>query len=181
MSTNKKIISGSNQKVDFEKEVMSRVASGKIAMKPKWYFVVGSVFMLFGTMATTVAAVFLINLTIFLIRKQGPGYGKLAIMFQGFPFWIPILAILGIGIGIVLLRKYDFSYKKNFYVTIIGFIASVIIAGFVIDRLGLNNVWSRGGLMKGFYQRIENQDTVLPNGPGKGGLQNGRGNGYNKN
>ncbi|KKR43062.1 MAG: hypothetical protein UU51_C0006G0039 [Microgenomates group bacterium GW2011_GWC1_41_20] len=162
----------STNKIDIEKEVMSRVTSGEIAMKPRWYFVAGSVFMLLGTIAAAVAVAFLINLTIFLIKKQGPGYGRLAIMFESFPFWIPILAILGIGIGILLLRKYDFSYKKNFLLMIIGFIATVAIAGFVIDGLGLNDIWSRGGLMKGFYQRIENQ--------GKGGLQNGKGNGYNR-
>ena len=162
----------STNKIDIEKEVMSRVTSGEIAMKPRWYFVAGSVFVLLGTIAAAVAVAFLINLTIFLIKKQGPGYGRLAIMFESFPFWIPILAILGIGIGILLLRKYDFSYKKNFLLMIIGFIATVAIAGFVIDGLGLNDIWSRGGLMKGFYQRIENQ--------GKGGLQNGKGNGYNR-
>jgi len=162
----------STNKIDIEKEVMSRVTSGEIAMKPRWYFVAGSVFMLLGTIAAAVAVAFLINLTIFLIKKQGPGYGRLAIMFESFPFWIPILAILGIGVGILLLRKYDFSYKKNFLLMIIGFIATVAIAGFVIDGLGLNDIWSRGGLMKGFYQRIENQ--------GKGGLQNGKGNGYNR-
>ena len=162
----------STNKIDIEKEVMSRVTSGEIAMKPRWYFVAGSVFMLLGTIAAAVAVAFLINLTIFLIKKQGPGYGRLAIMFESFPFWIPILAILGIGVGILLLRKYDFSYKKNFLLMIIGFIATVAIAGFVIDGLGLNDIWSRGGLMKGFYQRIENQ--------GKDGLQNGKGNGYNR-
>ena len=162
----------STNKIDIEKEVMSRVTSGEIAMKPRWYFVAGSVFVLLGTIAAAVAVAFLINLIIFLIKKQGPGYGRLAIMFESFPFWIPILAILGIGIGILLLRKYDFSYKKNFLLMIIGFIATVAIAGFVIDGLGLNDIWSRGGLMKGFYQRIENQ--------GKGGLQNGKGNGYNR-
>jgi len=162
----------STNKIDIEKEVMSRVTSGEIAMKPRWYFVAGSVFMLLGTIAAAVAVAFLINLTIFLIKKQGPGYGRLAIMFESFPFWISILAILGIGVGILLLRKYDFSYKKNFLLMIIGFIATVAIAGFVIDGLGLNDIWSRGGLMKGFYQRIENQ--------GKDGLQNGKGNGYNR-
>jgi len=163
----------SKNKIDFEKEVMSGVVSGKINMKPKWYFVTGSVLMILGIIATTVVTSFLINLTIFLINKQGPGYGRLTTMFESFPFWIPFLAILGIGVGILFLRKYDFSYKKNFVVIIIGFITSIIIAGFVIDRLGLNNIWSRRGLMKGFYQQIENQ--------GNGPLQNGRGNGYNKN
>lgn len=135
---------------------MSRVTSGRIAMKPKWYFAVGSVLMLFGTIAASVAAAFLINLTVFLIKKQGPGYGKLTLMLESFPFWIPVLAILGIGAGILLLRKYDFSYKKNFLVMIIGFIASVVIAGFVIDALGLNNILSHRGPMRGFYQQMEN-------------------------
>ena len=163
----------SKNKIDIEKEVMSRVASGKITMKPKWYFVAGSVLMFLGIVATVVATSFLINLTIFLIKKQGPGYGRLAIMFETFPVWIPILAILGIGIGILFLKKYDFSYKKNFIVIIIGFIVSIIIAGFVIDQLGLNDIWSHQPLMKGFYHQIENQ--------GKDFLRNGRGNGYNKN
>lgn len=160
---------------------MSKVISGKIAMKPKWYFVMGSTLIFIGTIAAAVVAAFLINLTIFLFKKQGPGYGKLTMMFENFPFWIPALAILGIGVGIFSLRKYDFSYKKNFLAIIIGFIASIIIAGFVIDALGLNNVWSKRGLMKGFYQQIENRNVVSPNGPGKGVLQNGRGNGYNRN
>jgi len=181
MSTNKLVTSLKEKKVGLEKEIMSKVNSGGITMKPKWYFVAGSVFIIFGTIAATVAAVFLINLTIFLIKRQGPGYGKLAMMLESFPFWIPILAVLGIGVGILLLRKYDFSYKKNFFVVAAGFIASVVIAGFVIDRLGLNDIWSRRGLMKGFYQRIENQDNVFPNSPGKGSFQNGRGNGYNRN
>ncbi len=163
----------SKNKINFEKEVMSRVASGKIVMKPKWYFALGSVLLLSGTITASVAAAFLVNLTIFLIKKQGRGYGKLTMMFESFPFWVPVLAILGIGVGILLLRKYDFSYRKNFLVVIIGFIASVVIAGFVIDSLGLNNTWSKGGLMKGFYQGIENR--------GKGSLQNGRGGRYNRN
>jgi len=163
----------STNKINFEREVMSQVSSGKIAMKPKWYFVAGSAFMLLGVVAMAVATAFLVNLTIFLFKKQGPGYGKLTMMLESFPIWIPILAILGIGVGIVLLKKYDFSYKKNFFIMIIGFIASVVIAGFVIDALGLNDIWSRRGLMKGFYQQIENQE--------KDGLQKGRGNGYNRN
>jgi len=74
-----------------------------------------------GVFATMVATSFLINLTIFLIKKQGPGYGRITMMFESLPIWIPFLAILGVGIGIIILRKYDFSYKKNFVAIIIGF------------------------------------------------------------
>ncbi|NMC59785.1 MAG: hypothetical protein GYA51_10455 [Candidatus Methanofastidiosa archaeon] len=171
----------SKNKIDFEKEIMLQVSSGKITMKPKWYFVAGSVFMFLGVFATMVATSFLINLTIFLIKKQGPGYGRITMMFESLPIWIPFLAILGVGIGIIILRKYDFSYKKNFVAIIIGFIASMIIAGFFIDKLGLNNVWSRKGVMKGFYQQLERRSGVFPAGFKKDDMQNCKGNGYNKN
>jgi hypothetical protein len=65
---------------------------------------------------------------------------------------MPVLAILGMVIGIWLLRKYDFSYKINFKLLIIGLIASVIIAGWVIDATGLNDYWLHRGQGKGFGQ-----------------------------
>ena len=173
MSTNKKITLKENQETGLEKEVMSKIASGEVVMKPKWYFITGSFFMLFGTIALTVAAIFLINLTIFFIKKQGPGYGKIMLMFNNFPIWIPILAVIGIGVGILLLRKYDFSYKKNFSLIVFGFVASIIIAGFAIDALGLNDVWSKRGPIRNLYQGMEYRN----NGP----IQNIRGGRYNRN
>ena len=161
--------------VDFEKEVMSKVTSGQITMKPKWYFVLGSVFSIGGLAALSVASVFLVNIIMFSLRKHGPmGQWRLEAMLESFPLWIPILAILGISLGVWLLKKYDFSYKKNFLVITAGFIASIIIAGFVIDQLGLNDVWSRRGMMRKFYQGIENQGNDIPNGPRKGNTPNGR-------
>jgi uncharacterized membrane protein YozB (DUF420 family) len=181
MSTNKIATPVKEKRADLEKEIMSKVTSGRIAMKPKWYFVIGSLFSIIGLTALSVASVFFVNIMMFLLRKHGPmAQWRLEAMLKSYPVWIPVLAIFGIIAGIWLLRKYDFSYKKNFLLIILGFIASIIIAGFIIDRLGLNDAWSQRGLMKGFYQRIESQDNVIPNGPGKGFLQNGRGNGYYK-
>ena len=49
---------------NLEKEVMLKITSGSIVMKPKWYFVLGSTFLMLGTAAAVVGATFLINLTI---------------------------------------------------------------------------------------------------------------------
>lgn len=180
--SNKKIISKEQKIVNFEKEVMSKVISGQIAMKPKWYFVLGTVFSIAGLAALSVASSFLINIVLFLLRKHGPmGQWRLETMLESFPLWIPILAIIGIILGLWLLKKYDFSYKKNFAVIIIAFIVSIIIAGFLIDKLGLNDMWSRKGMMRKFYQNIENQENTTPYNWRKGNIQNGRGGGYNKN
>jgi len=144
-------------------------------MKPRWFFVVGSLLMMAGLVGLSIGAVFLTNITLFLLRQHGPmGQWRLQVMLDNFPLWVPVLAVAGIVLGIVLLRKYDFSYKKNFWIIISGFIISIILAGFVMDYLGLNDVWSRQGPMKRFYQEIEGKNTTIPRGEGRGQGQ-GRG------
>lgn len=154
---------------------MEKLKSNKISMKPRWYFVLGSVLTVSGLIGFSLLTVFMTNLTWFLIRRHGPmGQWRLQEMVGSFPIWIPVLAIIGVVSGAWLLKQYDFSYKKNFWVIVSGFILSVVISAFLLDYLGLNDVWSRQGPMRRFYQKIESE--VFPNGRKQ--LQNGQGNGY---
>lgn len=156
-------------KVDFEKTIMAKVKSNEISMKPRWYFVLGSILMMAGLVGFSVGAIFLTNLTLFLLRRHGPmAQWRLQAILSSFPFWIPILALVGIVLGIIMLKKYDFSYKKNFWFIIAGFIVSIIFAAFVLDFLGLNDLWSRQGPMRRFYQDIEGQNFTAPRGQGRG-------------
>ena len=157
---NSKQITLDSHKLNMETIVMEKIKSGKVEMKPRWYFVAGSILMTAGFVGLMAGAVFLVNLTIFLIRKRGPGYGRLEMMLDSFPFWIPIVAVMGIILGIWMLKKYDFSYKKNFHLIIIGIITSIIIAGLFIDYLGLNDVWSHQGIMRRLYQQSENSNPT---------------------
>lgn len=150
-----------NKYKKIENKVMKKISSGEVVMKPKWYFVVGSFFTFIGLITSFITTSFLINLIIFLIKKQGPGYGRLLIMLSSFPIWIPILSILGIGIGLMMLKKYDFSYKKNFLIIAILFIASAIISAFIIEKTGSNNIWAKRGPMKKLYQQIEKGNKPL--------------------
>ena len=60
--------------INIEEEVMSQIKSGKINMKPKWYFMAGSVLMFGSVVALAVVALFLFNLTLFAIQPHyGPG------------------------------------------------------------------------------------------------------------
>lgn len=166
MSKNKKITPTKQKKTDFEKKVMAKIKRGEITMKPKWYLVVGSLMMGAGLVGASIGAIFLVNLTLFLLRKRGPGFMRLELMLASFPWWVPILAIVGIVAGIWLLKKYDFSYKKNFLLIIVAFIASIIITAWLIDYLGLNETWSRHGPMRRLYQQFERRDNNFPQGRG---------------
>ena len=152
-------MSKKKNKLKLEEKIMSQVKTGKITMKPKWYFAAGSLLLFSGVVSLSIGAIFLINLTIFTLRKRGPiTCWRLQTMIENFPWWAPVLAIIGIILGIRLLKKYDFSYKKNFGLIVISFVLAVIFAGFLIDKLGLNDYWAKREPMRRFYQRLELRD-----------------------
>ena len=131
---------------DLADSVMDQIRNGRIKMRPKIYFIFGSIFMLAGFAASVVCSVFFISLISFLIRAHGPmGKYRLEELLGSFPWWAFVSATVSVIIGVFFLRRYDFSYKKNFTLIIIGFILSIIIGGVVVDMSGLNKRWLRRG------------------------------------
>ena len=125
-------------------------------MKPRWYFAAGSLLLLAGLVGLSLLAIFLTNLTFWLLRSHGPmGQWRLELMLDSFPWWVPLLAVGGIVLGIRLLKQYDFSYRKNFIFIILGFILAVILTAYIVDGLGFNEDWSKRGPMRRFYQQME--------------------------
>jgi len=139
-------------KINLQKTIMKQITAGKISMKPRWYFILGSLLTFIGLVSSVILAVFLTNITIFLLRRHGPmGQWRLQLILTSFPWWAPILALMGIISGIWLLKKYDFSYRKNFWLIIAGFVLAIFLSAFILDNLGLNELWSRQGPMRRFY------------------------------
>jgi len=136
-------------------------------MKPKWYFTLGLSLLFLGVVGVSMGVIFLVNLGVFLIKRSGHfAPWRLQAILASFPWWLPVTALLGIVISLLLLRKYDFSYKKNFFLIAVLFIASLFAAGFLLDKLGLNERLSRGRLRR-FYQQMEIR-------PGPGGGKKGK-------
>ncbi len=139
--------------INLENKIMDKVLSGEVKMKPRIYFILGSILSFVGLVGLIIGSVFFTNLTLFLIRKQGPGTGRLIQMFESFPLWIPFLALAFLILGIVLLKKFDFSYKSNPLVIVLTLFIAVLLSATIIDSLGLNEIWSKRGPMRGFYMR----------------------------
>ena len=157
--------------VNLEKNIMDRVKTGSVRMKPRWYFVLGSLALSAGLAGIATVLIFVNNLAFFLLRQHGPmGEWRLQQILNSFTWWLPILAMAGIFMGIKLLQKYDFSYKKNFGLLIIGLLISLIFASALIDYLGFNEIWSRQGPMRRFYpkwQQTEQNNLDFPIGRGR--------------
>ncbi|MEI8175199.1 MAG: hypothetical protein WCG28_04590 [bacterium] len=158
---------------DITENVMGQIHQGKAKMKPRIYFIVGSILTLVGLVSSVVVSTFLIGLIRFSLRTHGPmGQYRFDQMTSNFPWWTIILAILGLVIGIWLIRQYDFSYKKNPWIIVTGFILAIIVAGYVVDMTGLNDTMFKYGPMRGMMNGLL-QGNNFQNNPQRGMMRNG--------
>ena len=169
----------SNNK-NIEKNIMDQISSGKIAMKPRWYFVVGAFLAMLGLIGSFFTAIFFTNILFFLSRHVGgQGQWKLDMALSSFPLWVPLLALMGLSIGIILLRKFDFSYRKNFVLIVAVAIISVLLGSYLLDKSGVNDIWSVRGPMRGLYYELNQSQTS--DSPGQYGRGRGKVKGVHRN
>ena len=133
---------------------MTKVNSSQLKMKPRWLFVFASTFSIAGLIGLGVILVFLINLFIFTVNRQGRlCQWRLDQILSTFPIWLPFIIIIIFLVGLWILSKYDFSYQKNFKFIIFIIILSLVVSAVVVDKLGLNDILSRGRFQR-FYQNL---------------------------
>jgi hypothetical protein len=149
--------------------IMDQIHGEKIKIKPKAYFIIGSVLTFIGLASSVVVSIFLVGLMRFSLRAHGPMASyKFDKILSSFPWWALVLAVTGLMLGIWLLRKYDFSFKINFKFIVIGFILAVIIGGWIFDSIGLSDVLARRGPMQGIMKQYMQENNIQS---GKGGDQ----------
>ena len=143
--------------------IMNQIDQGKIKMKPKMYFIIGSIFTFIGLVSSIIVSTFLFGLIRFSLRTHGPmGEYRFDQMLSEFPWWTVALAALGLIVGIWLIRQYDFSYKAKPWLIIVGFILAVIMAGWIIDAVGINDTLFQKGPMKGIMRSYFQENNIQP-------------------
>ena len=146
-----------------KEEVMSQIHQGKLKMRPKIYFVISSILAFFGVVISIVTSTFIFGLISFSIRSRSPMAGfKVWRLLSDFPWWLVFIAILGLAVGIYLLRRYDFSYKINFKIAIVALVLVIIISGWFIDLLGFNDLMVRHGPMQGVMKQYFQEQQTPP-------------------
>ena len=132
-------------KVDFTGNIMSKIKTDKIKMRPKWYFWLGSLLLFIALVSLVIVSIFSVSLITFSLRSHGPmGEVRYQQLIASFPVWAVVAMVIGMATGVLLLKKYDFAYKKNFALIVLFFLLAVFAAGILIDLSGLDAFWMRG-------------------------------------
>ncbi len=134
--------------------ILRQIHQGKIKMKPRAFFILGSTITFIGLILTIFVSTFLLGLIKFSLRAHGPMADyRLDQMLMNFPWLTLVLAVLGLVIGIWLIRQYDFSYKVKPWIVMVSFIIAIIIAGVLIDTIGINDKLLERGPVKGIMRK----------------------------
>jgi len=147
---------------------MTKIRKKRIRMRPKVYFVAGSVLLGLGMAGAVILAILFFNLFFFKLRMHSP-FGYLLFGRPGIsPFlhifpWLPfLLAVFGILGGGFLLKKYEISYKKSFWSLVISLLVMILVFGFLLSQSGLNRRAGNLPPLRPFYeQRFINEDFMV--------------------
>lgn len=152
---------------DLAKKIMKQVHEGRVKMRPRVYFVVGSALLGIGLAGAVVLTILFISLAFFRLRTHAPfgflwfGQFGLRPFFATFP-WLPLLvAVVGFIGAIVLLQRYDISYKWGLAGLAVGLLALVLTVGLLLSPLGFNKRARQLPPLRPFYQdRFADRDWV---------------------
>lgn len=137
---------------NIKNKVINIIETKRMTIKPKWIFVIGSSLSAIGIVITSVLTLLSIQLIRFRLNHPSlNGARKINIILASLPWYIPVLAIGSLLVGYYILKRYDFSYKKNFGVIIGLIVVAMIFGSMLLNRLGLDNFLSRRGYFRQIY------------------------------
>jgi len=148
---------------NIKEDIMGRIKEGKLKMHSKLYFITGSVLALFGLIVSVATSTFIFSLLSFYLRSRSPMAGfKIWVLLSSFPWWLLILALVGLVGGIVLIRRYDFVYKIDFKIAVVAMVLVIIASGWLIDLLGFNDLLARRGPMQDIMKQYFQDKNLRP-------------------
>lgn len=127
-----------NQNKDIKSFVLEKIQSGKINMRPRFYFVLGVVSLIIVSILTLVTSSLLISFIIFSLITSGKlflfGFGAhgFLMFFALFPWLLLFVEIVFIILLEWLIKKFKFGYRSSlsrlvFVILLISVAISVII------------------------------------------------------
>lgn len=142
---------------------MGQIQTKNISMKPRIYFVIGTVLLVGVTSALLVLTIYSIGLLSFLVRQHGPmGQIRLTELLASFPWWAGAAGLIGLGGILVLAKRVRFSYKYNFWMVALIMLVGMLVCGLLLDRSGLAQTWFRRGPG---WRRVKQSQINLPGQP----------------
>lgn len=161
------------KKINIAEAVMEKIEKKEVTMTPKIHFVLGSVMMGVGLAGSMLGLSFLTHLILFRMRVDRP----IGILIEGgqgmaplahFP-WVALTTFLLLTyLGVLLVRQYEFSYRRSLWGIVIAGLTFLVVLGVLMDRVGVEKELQKVPHLR----RVYGEQRLSPPLPEVRGLQN---------
>ena len=121
-------------------KIMHDIESGHVSMRPHWWFVAATVSAAISLMASIAVGGYLASMFVLKVRialADRPAYGmrrNLGEMVTSFPWEYLFLALAGLCLALLIVRRFDFSYRIRMrYIVAISCV--IILAAGIVGGL----------------------------------------------
>jgi len=146
--------------------VLEAIRSGRVSMKPRWYFVVYAILGVAAGVVVLLLLLYTASFIVFVLRVTGiwfvPSFGGRGwfALARSAPWLLIVLCFLYVGILEALIRRYAFAWRRPLLYSAVGIIAVGVIGGILIGHTSFhrglfrdaqrNRLPFAGGLYRGF-------------------------------
>ena len=129
-----------NPQHPIQHEVLERIRSGKLRMKPRLFFILKTILVISITALILVISVWLASFISFGLRLSGNesllGFGTRGslIFLTVFPWGLAIIDVLLVLLLMALLRRFAFGYRRSLLYLLALLIIGAVAVGLLFDR-----------------------------------------------
>ena len=120
--------------------VLKAIASGEVAMRPRWHFVLKTALVSTGGVIVLCAVLYLASFVIFVSRQTGgsfvPIFGSRGWyhFFISLPWVLILLSFIFVIILEILVRRYSFGYRQPLLFSVMGIVVIVVAGGGIVAQ-----------------------------------------------
>ncbi len=149
-------------------KVIGTIKQKELAIRPRWHFILGATLSALGLAITSALTMLSLHLLRFRLTHPGIGAGrKLDFILTNLPWYIPVLAVVGLVGGYYLLKRYDFSYRHNFIAILLVVIIGLILGTYSLSLLRLDDFLTRRGYFRELYGQNQPPGHQMQQGRGR--------------
>jgi hypothetical protein len=152
------------QENSISEKVINRIKGGGVRMRPKIFFVLRTILIVFGAFSLTLLILFFVSFIIFMMRASGtlflPSFGipGFKIFFVSLPWVLIFATFISIILVEIFAKSFAIVYRRPIVYSVVFIIVLVLLGGIIIERTRFHPslFWQaqerRLPVMGGFYR-----------------------------
>lgn len=144
-------------KIDLSSRINDQIKNDHVKIRSKWFFIVEKLGLEGSIILLVLLSILFSSFVIYVMQRNGVfeflefGIKGWLVVLQNIPYELVLIALTFIIISFIVIKQFDFSYRKPFYY-ISGFVL------FIIAAAGVSLFWT--GVSDALFDKVTNTSTV---------------------